>query len=250
MAKRVRFDVVPAWSRSGSPVPIAETHLNYFTCTLGEAARWSAENPHPFLTVNDLIDEQARELRQRPALNIAGDCHAEDGRELKSGMSQVVNIVTASTLLLTWSTDFTYRELRTFSLAVAVRLRRRLQVSTRVGSGTVGLLCSSSPEFILTWLGLMRLGVSVMILAYVTLIIPEVFERSYLTRIGLSSDVLQSSIYAQSARSRPSSQMAVISKRSRTFTKTFSPSISATFSTVSGQIRSTLISHSTLESRT
>lgn len=92
MAKRVRFDVVPAWSRSGSPVPIAETHLNYFTCTLGEAARWSAENPHPFLTVNDLIDEQARELRQRPALNIAGDCHAEDGRELKSGMSQVVNI--------------------------------------------------------------------------------------------------------------------------------------------------------------
>lgn len=64
--------------------------------------------------------------------------------------------------------DFTYRELRTYSLATATRLRRRLQVSDRNASGTVGLLCSSTPEFILTWLGLMRLGISVMLLAYVT----------------------------------------------------------------------------------
>lgn len=64
--------------------------------------------------------------------------------------------------------DFTYRELRAYSLATAARLRRRLQVSDRNASGTVGLLCSSTPEFILTWLGLMRLGISVMLLAYVT----------------------------------------------------------------------------------
>ncbi|KAL1848673.1 putative NRPS-like protein biosynthetic cluster [Diaporthe australafricana] len=122
-----------------------ETHLNYFTCTLGEAARWNAEHPHPFHTVNHLIDEQAEDLRQTPAVNFPGGCFAEDGKEMKS--------------------DFTYRELRTYSLATAARLRRRLQVSNRNASGTVGLLCSSTPEFILTWLGLMRLGISVMLLA-------------------------------------------------------------------------------------
>lgn len=68
----------------------------------------------------------------------------------------------------TLTLDFTYRELRIYSLATAARLRRRLQVSDRNASGTVGLLCSSTPEFILTWLGLMRLGISVMLLAYVT----------------------------------------------------------------------------------
>lgn len=61
--------------------------------------------------------------------------------------------------------DFTYRELQHYSIAAAARLRRRLQVSSRVGAGTAALLCSSTPEFILTWLGLMRLGMSVMLLA-------------------------------------------------------------------------------------
>ncbi|KUI67034.1 Bile acyl-CoA synthetase [Cytospora mali] len=142
MSKKVRFDVVQAWSQDNDA---AETHLNYFTCTLGEASRWNTDNPQSVHTVNDLIDAQAIELRQRPALNFAGGCQAEDGREMKS--------------------DFTYRELRAYSLVSAVRLRRRLQVASRVGTGTVGLLCSSSPEFILTWLGLMRLGVSVLLLA-------------------------------------------------------------------------------------
>lgn len=63
------------------------------------------------------------------------------------------------------NTDFTFEELRTYSIAAAARLRRRLQVSTRTGSGTAGLLCSSTPEFLLTWLGLLRLGMSVMLLA-------------------------------------------------------------------------------------
>lgn len=63
------------------------------------------------------------------------------------------------------TTDFTFRELRNYSLATAVRLRRRLQIASRGGSTTVGLLCSSSPEFILAWLGLMRLDMAVMLLA-------------------------------------------------------------------------------------
>ncbi|CAN8104298.1 unnamed protein product [Discula destructiva] len=122
-----------------------QTNLDYFTCTLGEAARWNQEHPHPFKTVSHLIDEQAEELRQRPAVTFPGGCPGENGRAMKS--------------------DFTYRELRTYSIAASARLRRRLQVSTRVGSGTAGLLCSSTPEFILAWLGLIRLGMSVMLLA-------------------------------------------------------------------------------------
>ncbi|PSR99252.1 hypothetical protein BD289DRAFT_361380 [Coniella lustricola] len=118
---------------------------SYFTCTLGQAARWNANRPHPFKTVNHLIDEQANELRQRPAVNFPGGCYSDDGREMK--------------------TEFTYRELRHYSLVAAARLRRRLQVASRADSSTAGLLCSSTPEFLVTWLGLMRLGMSVMVLA-------------------------------------------------------------------------------------
>lgn len=87
MLKRVRFHVHD-WSQDSSQagnMAQAETHLNYFTCTLGEAATWNAEHPHPFHTVNHLIDEQAKDQGQRPAVNFPGGCAAEDGREMKSG---------------------------------------------------------------------------------------------------------------------------------------------------------------------
>lgn len=88
MPKRVRFEV-RAWghdsdhdlARNNMP----ETNLNYFICTLGEAARWNRDYPHPFETLHDLVDHQAKELRQRPALNFPGGCNGEDGHEMKSG---------------------------------------------------------------------------------------------------------------------------------------------------------------------
>lgn len=163
-SKKVRFGVVHAWSKEEHMAIMEGTSLNYFTCTLGEAARWNAEHPHPFYTVNDLIDEQAEEFRQRTALNVASD-HTEDGKEAKSGESSLCHYTCSP---IEQTTDFTYRELRDFSLAAAARLRRRLQGASLAGSGTVGLLCSSTIEFILTWLGLMRLGVPVMLLTYVT----------------------------------------------------------------------------------
>lgn len=88
MPKKVRFSV-HAWNQDPTPATMAQadTRLNYFTCTLGEAAQWSADHPHPFHTVNHLIDEQAGDLRQRPAVNFPGGCFAEDGREIKSGES-------------------------------------------------------------------------------------------------------------------------------------------------------------------
>lgn len=49
--------------------------LNYFTCTLGQAAQWkqrqSGEQPVQFDTILELIEEQASELPERPALGFA-----------------------------------------------------------------------------------------------------------------------------------------------------------------------------------
>jgi hypothetical protein len=88
MTKRVRFDV-HVWSQDpaiANMVP-ADTGLNYFTCTLGEAATWNADHPHSFHTVNHLIDVQAEVLRQNPAVNFPGGCFTDDGRAIKSGGS-------------------------------------------------------------------------------------------------------------------------------------------------------------------
>lgn len=42
--------------------------LNYFVCTLGQAATLNANRPHSFQTVNDFIDLQARQYPTRPAV--------------------------------------------------------------------------------------------------------------------------------------------------------------------------------------
>lgn len=90
--------------------------------------------------------------------------------------------------------DFTYRELQAYSRATAVRLRRRLQIASRGGSITVGLLCSSSPEFILAWLGLMRLDVAVMLLAYVSPMLLYKLARKPLTLwLSICVSILQAS---------------------------------------------------------
>lgn len=96
MPKRVRFQFY-GWSQSTNNNntklgTMAEEQLTYFTCTLGEAAKWNENHPHPFETVNRLIDEQARELRQRPAVNFPGGCHDEEGREMKSGKQGVQRV--------------------------------------------------------------------------------------------------------------------------------------------------------------
>ena len=42
--------------------------VNYFVCTLGQAAALNAKKPHSFKTVNDFIDLQARQYPTRPAV--------------------------------------------------------------------------------------------------------------------------------------------------------------------------------------
>ncbi|KXJ90764.1 hypothetical protein Micbo1qcDRAFT_226787 [Microdochium bolleyi] len=118
--------------------------LNYFTCTLGQAAQWKQtvpEDQQSFGTVLDLVDKQAEALGSQQALGFA---------DLKQG--KVLPL--------------TFGELRALSIqAVDVleeALRPLKQAST---SPAVGLICSSGLDFVLTWLGLMRLGYTVFLLA-------------------------------------------------------------------------------------
>lgn len=86
-SKKVRFQD-NAWderSNGDKADSMVATHLDYFTCTLGEAAQWNDAHPHPFETVNHLVDAQADELRQRPAVNFPGGCNGANGRAIKSG---------------------------------------------------------------------------------------------------------------------------------------------------------------------
>lgn len=42
--------------------------LNYFVCTLGQAAAINNGHSQPFKTINDFIDHQARQFPTRPAV--------------------------------------------------------------------------------------------------------------------------------------------------------------------------------------
>ena len=48
-----------------------EENLNYFVCTLGQAAVWNEKHPHAFGNINDLIDERAQENSNAPAVGFA-----------------------------------------------------------------------------------------------------------------------------------------------------------------------------------
>ena len=48
------------------PGPMAE--VNYFVCTLGQAAALNTGTPRSFKTINECIDHQAQQHPSRPAL--------------------------------------------------------------------------------------------------------------------------------------------------------------------------------------
>ncbi|KAJ4051161.1 hypothetical protein NW756_003690 [Fusarium oxysporum] len=118
---------------------------NYFTCTLGEAARLKRkdEKAKTWTTVVELIDDQAERNPDAPALGFATFTH------LKS--TQVFRHL------------LTFRDLSDTSKHAAQILSTHLPKEPK--SLKIGLLSSSSTEFVLTWLGLMRLGYTVLLLA-------------------------------------------------------------------------------------
>ena len=119
---------------------------NYFTCTLGQAAALSLTNPH-FKNINAFIDDQAHSIPDQAAVGFAEP--SQDSRDNSKPWSHSI---------------FTFAQVRTASCALAALLHREHgdQVAQ---SGTVALLCPSTPEFLIVWLALTRLGHAVLLIA-------------------------------------------------------------------------------------
>jgi acyl-coenzyme A synthetase/AMP-(fatty) acid ligase len=112
---------------------------NYFVCTLGQASALSGK-AKPYRTVSEFVDLQARHHGLLPAVGFPIPQQSSD----------------------TWKYKvLTFGDIHRGTNAFAERLSSALQAS----GNTVALLCHSSPEFLFTWLGLMRLGLAVLLIA-------------------------------------------------------------------------------------
>ncbi|KAL1618254.1 putative NRPS-like protein biosynthetic cluster [Neofusicoccum ribis] len=116
---------------------------NYFTCTLGQAARLSSGR-RAVSNVNEFVDLQAQLVPEKPAVGFfapPGDRRLPWGHRVLS-----------------------FSAVRKGSLAVAGLMSRALGEQL-AGKQTVALLCPSSLDFLLAWLALMRLGHAVLLIA-------------------------------------------------------------------------------------
>lgn len=117
------------------------SNIPYFVCTLGEAQDQSIEQP--FLNVNQLIEVQARKCGKLPAIGF-----------YRTGNNNGTTFFDYDVL--------TFQQLQK---AVVVAAKTLLDTLSFPKAGTVGLLSSSSPEFLLTWLACIWLGHPVLLLA-------------------------------------------------------------------------------------
>ncbi|KAL8839469.1 MAG: hypothetical protein Q9176_004465 [Flavoplaca citrina] len=121
----------------------------YFTCTLGQAAGLNARSPHEFETITQFIDYQARACSKAPAVGFPIPSEGDDEK-----WKYVV---------------FTFHRLAECSVTGSQLLELFLKPEDGTESlRTVALLCPSSLEFLFTWLGLMRLGYAVLLIAQTT----------------------------------------------------------------------------------
>ncbi|KAK5056826.1 hypothetical protein LTR84_012358 [Exophiala bonariae] len=112
----------------------------YFTCTLGQAKLLGQRSP--FRTVNELINIKAANEGDTPAVGFYKPC-SESTEEWRAHI-------------------LTFRDVARGCEATATSLVQKLHSTAKC---TVALLCPSSPEFLFTWLALMKLGHSVLLIA-------------------------------------------------------------------------------------
>jgi acyl-coenzyme A synthetase/AMP-(fatty) acid ligase len=115
---------------------------NYFVCTLGQAATLKGR-PNPYTTIGQFVSYQAQHHPHLPAVGFP----VPQPQQEKWGYKIL-----------------TFAEVDQGTNVFAGRLRRALGSSPE-GPETVALLCHSSPEFLFTWLTLMKLGYSVLLIA-------------------------------------------------------------------------------------
>lgn len=140
--------------------------LNYFTTTLGQAA---GQPPSPFSTVNDLIDQQAHNSGEKLACGwpSPGETSSDWGCKLFSTYPR--DLVACPRIFTHFFAAF--GDLYLGSLAAAQELRNL--VPTGDGQSPkkcVALVCASSIDFLFVWLGLMRAGSAVLLIAWVMIL--------------------------------------------------------------------------------
>ena len=112
-----------------------DASLNYFTCTLGEAASRSLTDHSRWTTINQLINHQAVHNPTRPAVGFFD----------KESSYAVYN----------------FQDLHEQALRAAQTLKWRVNH----GGQAIALLCSSGRDFLFSWLGLIRMGFAVLLIA-------------------------------------------------------------------------------------
>jgi acyl-CoA synthetase (AMP-forming)/AMP-acid ligase II len=124
-----------------SPLLRPKMHNNYFVCTLGQAAALNT-NPKPYRNISEFISQQSQHHPLLPAVGFP--IPQPDQQE--------------------WDYQvLTFADVDRGTNIFALRLSHVL--SSLRNPETVALLCHSSPEFLFTWLGLMKLGHSVLLIA-------------------------------------------------------------------------------------
>lgn len=114
---------------------------NYFVCTLGHATALSS-GTKPYRTISEFVRHQAQNHPQLPAVGFAVPKTSPEEWDQKV---------------------LTFTDVEKGSKFFALRLSEVLITPQK--SETIALLCHSSPEFLFTWLALMRLGHSVLLIA-------------------------------------------------------------------------------------
>ncbi|KAI1337549.1 hypothetical protein F5Y15DRAFT_147572 [Xylariaceae sp. FL0016] len=138
--------------------------LNYFTCTLGQAAlskKQAGQSSESFKSVIDLIETQAELVPDAPALGFAFTSKKERHTH-KRGRSLLID----DDGIVAIPDQLSFSELNDLSKIAATILKEALPISQNdESSRSIGLVCCSSLSFVLTWLGLMRLGYKTFLLA-------------------------------------------------------------------------------------
>jgi acyl-coenzyme A synthetase/AMP-(fatty) acid ligase len=114
---------------------------NYFVCTLGQAAALNS-NPKPYRNISEFISQQSQHHPLLPAVGFP--IPQPDQKEWDYRVLTFANVEQGTNVF-------------------ALRLSNALSSPRK--PETVALLCHSSPEFLFTWLALIRLGHSVLLIA-------------------------------------------------------------------------------------
>ena len=135
--------------------------LNYFTCTLGQAklradehaSKGSDDKAMSYNNINEFIDHQASMIPGCTAVGFYEPTVAttQSNEQQSRGPHR-------------WKQRLlTFKDIQKGSLVAASSLRDQLDGAT--SKQTVALLSESGPEFLFTWLGLIRLGHSALLIA-------------------------------------------------------------------------------------